>query len=70
MMPLSASDKIFVERIERRAADMDPELRDAAVAMAKAICEICPSEMERSSALAHLEEVLLWVKAGQGEPAT
>lgn len=63
-MSVSASDKLLIERIEKRSEGMSPKLREAAIAMANAIVETCSSELERSSALTHLEEVLLWAAAG------
>jgi len=63
-VPLSASDKVLLERIEKRVEGANEKLAQSALSMAKAVIETCPSDLERSSALTHLEEVLLWAMAG------
>ncbi|HXA25589.1 MAG TPA: hypothetical protein VNW90_25200 [Acetobacteraceae bacterium] len=72
-MPLSATDKMLVERIEGDFTFHAPKgdqparyqkLRDQAKALALLIVELCPDRRERSLALTKLEECVMWANAG------
>jgi len=76
-MPQSASDKLVLERIYSRFArfgadDQTNQRLDELVAAAKRfseiVVEICDEGMERSHALAKLEEAMLWAHAGLRRP--
>lgn len=71
-MPLSATDKLLVERIENDftyhppagdQAERYEKLRADAKVLALEIAELCPDSRERSTALTKLEETIMWANA-------
>jgi hypothetical protein len=71
-MPLSATDKLLLERVENDftyhapqgdQAERYGELRNHAKQLALTIVHLCPDSRERSLALTHLEEVVFFANA-------
>ena len=71
-MPLSATDKLLLERIESDfvyhaphgdQAERYQQLRETAKGLAKQIIHLCPDGRERSLALSKLEESVMWANA-------
>lgn len=71
-MPLSADDKLLIERIERNFTYHPPRadqgvryerMRAHAKALAQLIVETCPDGRERALAITKLEEVIFWANA-------
>lgn len=71
-MPLSATEKMFVERIENDFTYHKPhgdqperytKIRLAAKGLALLIVETCPDRRERSVALTKLEEAVMWANS-------
>jgi hypothetical protein len=71
-MPLSATDKMLTERIESdftyhppkgNEAEHYQKIRASAKALALLLVELCPDRRERSLALTHLEETVMWANA-------
>jgi ribosomal protein S12 methylthiotransferase accessory factor YcaO len=71
-MPLSATDKLLLERIERDFTYHAPQgdqperyqqIRQYAKAYAHLIAELCPEGRERSLALTELEASVFWANA-------
>lgn len=72
-MPLSADDKILLERIESDFAFHAPrnvdsvkyeQMRANGKALASLIIALCPAGRERSAAMTKLEEAIMWANAG------
>jgi hypothetical protein len=72
-MPLSATDKLLLEQIENDFTYHPPageqaqhyeNLRSLGKTMALAIVAVCPDGKERTTALAKLEECVMWANAG------
>lgn len=72
-MPQSATDKILAERIENDftyhapkgdQADRYARIRNEAKTLALTIAMLCPDSRERSLALTHLEQSVMWANAG------
>jgi len=72
-MPLSASDKQLLERIEDDFTYHPPQgdqaqryeqLRATTKQLARLVIELCPDGRERSTALTKLEEAVMWANAG------
>lgn len=71
-MPLDAQDKITLDSLETRFAYRPPQgdqpvryerLRAEALAFARLIVQSCPSSSERSTALTHLDAVVMFANA-------
>lgn len=71
-MPLSATDKLLLERIEASFTFHAPKadqaghyqkIRQAAKSLAMLMVELCPDRRERSLALTKLEECVMWANA-------
>ena len=71
-MPLSADDKLLLERIESDftyhppnggQAERYQHMRATAKGLAKQIVEFCPGGRERMTALTKLEEAVFWANA-------
>jgi hypothetical protein len=71
-MPLSADDKLLLERIEvsfgmwpsdDEKAHLYNKLRSLAANVARLVIEVCPNGRERSLALTKLEESMMWANA-------
>jgi hypothetical protein len=71
-MPLDAQDKITLESLESRFTYHAPEgdqakryemLRSEALVFARLIVHSCPSSPERSTALTHLDAVVMFANA-------
>lgn len=78
-MPLSATDKAMLDRIETAFTYHPPRgnqparyerLRAEARALARTIVELVPDSRERSLALTKLEEVIMWANAGVSREST
>lgn len=72
-MPLSATEKMFYERITNDFTYHPPvgtqaaryeKIRDKAKSLALFFVENCPDCRERSLALTKLEEAVMWLNAG------
>lgn len=71
-MPLSATDKMLVQRIERDFTYHAPQgdqaeryrkIREGAKALALLMVDLCPDHRERSLALTKLEESVMWANS-------
>jgi len=71
-MPLSAEDKLLLERIDNDFTYHPPDeeqtqkytrLRDNAKQLARDIVALCPDSRDRSLALTKLEEAVFWANA-------
>ena len=68
-MPLSASDKVELEEIERMAGGASP-VGESARAFARAILETRPPSPARSQAMIRLRDTILYAMWGSGYTAT